>query len=756
MIRILPGKKFYVRLESVLEKAVIIGLFCLAFLLVHKALFDLDIWLHLKAGEYIVQQRGVPHNDIFSFSLNGKPWLDHEWLFQVVVYFVYTHWQADGLIIMQSLLILLSFWVLFLIGRRSARSYLENVFILFMVVYSCYTRYNIRPDMVSLLCFVIFYYFLMFLRDKKIIWLLVPLQVVWVNCHGYFFLGPLLIFFFIFAEFARRKSPWLPFHWREEGALSDKTYNRLKKLFWLAVVFCLANPYGIRGALYPFFVIKELLLGRVGIFLKHIHELYPTWARGTLLAYFVYFKVLAVFCLVTVAAHVRRLKIVEAVLVVFFFLFALSMRNIPFFAVICYGIIITYFGRSLALVAAKLQKRFCFKPLVFVIARIVLALIFIFIFLQRINAVLNQNYYDFNSFEFKSVLSGVDVRQYPEKAVKFVLENNFPKRMFNGFNTGAYFIGKTFPRRKVFIDGRTELYGPEFFKHYVSVLDNEKDAFDTADKKYNFEAAIIEILYGNFPALIKRLYKSPQWKLVYFDDQAVVFLKDTPSNRLLLEKFSIDLREYSFPEAPLRKIGAKQLYPVVQMRQATLFDQFEEDALVSAAAGEALRIMPNCAEAYTLLGKVQMRKKHYSQAYENFRIAAAYLPASSAAFVDLGESLCELDDMTGALNAFERALKGAPRYAPAYQGLGYMYLKQGDLEKALKNLRRAVELGPKDAKNYFKLGEALFEKAKNTGTAALFLESRKQIEKTRELPVDREELKKDISALSEKIKAAGF
>jgi len=78
------------------------------------------------------------------------------------------------------------------------------------------------------------------------------------------------------------------------------------------------------------------------------------------------------------------------------------------------------------------------------------------------------------------------------------------------------------------------------------------------------------------------------------------------------------------------------------------------------------------------------------------------------------------------------------------------------LEKALKNLRRAVELGPKDAKNYFKLGEALFEKAKNTGTAALFLESRKQIEKTRELPVDREELKKDISALSEKIKAAGF
>jgi tetratricopeptide (TPR) repeat protein len=756
MIRWLPGKRFYLRLESILEKAVVIGVFCLAFVLVHKAVFDLDIWLHLKSGEYILQQAGVPHNDVFSFPLNGKPWLDHEWLFQVIVYLVYARWQADGLILMQSALIIASFWVLFLIGRRTAKSYLEIVFLIFMVAYSCYTRYNIRPDMVSLLCFVIFYYFLMFYRDKKAIWLLLPLQVVWVNCHGYFFLGPLLIFFFIFAEFARRKSPWIPFHWREEGALSNKTYNRLKKLLCLSMAFCLLNPYGARGALYPLFVIRELFLGRVGIFLKHIHELYPTWARGTLLAYFVYFKILAVFCLVTAAAHFRRLKIIEVILVVFFFLFALTMRNIPFFAVICFGTIITYFGSSLALVAARLQKRFCLKPLVFTAARILLGFIFIFIFLLRINNVLDQNYYDFNSFEFKSVLSGVDARQYPEKAVRFVLENNFPPRMFNCFNTGAYFIGKTFPHRKVFIDGRTELYGPEFFKRYVSVLDNEPGAFDAADKKYNFEAAFIEILYGNFPAIIKRLYKSPRWKLVYFDDQAVVFLKDIPSNRLLLEKFSIDLGGYSFPEAPLRKLGAKQLYPVVQIRLATLFNCFENDALVEAAAGEALRIMPNCAEAYTFRGKAQMRKKNYSRAYENFRIAAVYLPASAAAFVDLGESLVELGDMTAALNAFERVLQRSPRYAPAYQGLGCMYLKQGNLEKALKNLSRAVELGPKDRKNYFKLSEALFTKARQTGTAAFFLESRKQLEKALELPVDREELQKDILELSEQIKAAGF
>ncbi|MFA6217540.1 MAG: tetratricopeptide repeat protein [Candidatus Omnitrophota bacterium] len=756
MMRWLPGKNFWLRLDGILEKAVIFGLFCLIFLLVHKAVFDLDIWLHLKAGELIVQQGRVPHSDVFSFPLNGKPWLDHEWLFQVAVYFVYTKWQADGLVLMQSCLIMLSFWVLFLIGRRSAKSYLEIVFLIFMVAYASYTRYNIRPDMISLLFFVLFYYALMFYRNKKTIWLLLPLQVIWVNCHGYFFLGPLLIFFFIFAEFVRRNSPWLPFHWKEEGAVSNKTYDRLKKLLCLAVVFCLVNPYGVRGALYPFFVVKELLLGKVGIFLKHIHELYPTWTRGNVLANFLYFKVLTVFCVVTVAAHFRRLKIIEAILIVFFFLFALSMRNIPFFAVICYCIIITYISGSMTLVLTKLQRRFRLKSSVFVIARVLIACAFILLVWQRIQGILDQSYYDFDSYEFKSFLSGVDTRQYPEKAVTFVLENNFPARMFNDFNSGAYFIGKTFPRRKVFIDGRTELYGPEFFKQYVNMLDNEGAAFDTAEKTYRLEAAFIEILAGNFPALIKRLYKSPQWKLVYFDDRAVVFLKDTSSNRVLLQKFGIDLRGYSFPQADVRKVGAKQLYPTVQMQLAALFNFLEIDDLVVAGAREALRIMPHCAEAYTLLGKVNMRKKQYAQAYENFRIAAVYLPRVPGILVDLGESLCELDDTKSALTYFERALKGNALYAPAYHGLGCVYLKQDNVEKALKVLRRAVQLEAKEPKYYLKLGEALFEKARKTGGAAIFLEAKKQLDKALELSVDKEELKKDILAAQEKVKAAGF
>ena len=45
---------------------------------------DLDLWLHLKTGEFIVQHKYVPDTDVLSCTIFGKPWVNHEWLFQVV------------------------------------------------------------------------------------------------------------------------------------------------------------------------------------------------------------------------------------------------------------------------------------------------------------------------------------------------------------------------------------------------------------------------------------------------------------------------------------------------------------------------------------------------------------------------------------------------------------------------------------------------------------------------------------------------
>ena len=53
--------------------------------LAHHTLSDLDIWLHLRAGEQILAGEGVPDRNLYSFTASEERWVDHEWLFQAIV-----------------------------------------------------------------------------------------------------------------------------------------------------------------------------------------------------------------------------------------------------------------------------------------------------------------------------------------------------------------------------------------------------------------------------------------------------------------------------------------------------------------------------------------------------------------------------------------------------------------------------------------------------------------------------------------------
>src|SRR5579863_9289445 len=70
---------------------------------------DLDLWLHLKMGDWICHHGFVPDYDILSCTISGKPWVNHEWLFQILIYQVQKLYGFDGLIVMQSLVVALTF-----------------------------------------------------------------------------------------------------------------------------------------------------------------------------------------------------------------------------------------------------------------------------------------------------------------------------------------------------------------------------------------------------------------------------------------------------------------------------------------------------------------------------------------------------------------------------------------------------------------------------------------------------------------------
>ena len=62
-----------------------LGLTCLfaalpLFFVKHARLADPDIWWHMRAGEWIVQNHQIPRVDVFSASTLGRSWADYSWL----------------------------------------------------------------------------------------------------------------------------------------------------------------------------------------------------------------------------------------------------------------------------------------------------------------------------------------------------------------------------------------------------------------------------------------------------------------------------------------------------------------------------------------------------------------------------------------------------------------------------------------------------------------------------------------------------
>ena len=85
---------------------------------------DLDLWLHLGTGRYISVNGYVPAHDVLSCTIAGKPWVNHEWLFQVCVYQIQRLFGFDGLITMQTVVVAMIFFVLLLFAYRRDRQWI--------------------------------------------------------------------------------------------------------------------------------------------------------------------------------------------------------------------------------------------------------------------------------------------------------------------------------------------------------------------------------------------------------------------------------------------------------------------------------------------------------------------------------------------------------------------------------------------------------------------------------------------------------
>ncbi len=673
---------------------------------------DFDLWFHIASGNYILHMKEIPSVDVFSCTIAGKPWINHEWLFQVLVYPVYKAFGIDGLVDLKVILVTMIFFVLLRIGINRRQQWLA-IALLILVLLVFQMRLTLRPDLFSLLFFSLYVYMLSRYidEDRLILWLFI-LQVLWSNIHGFFIFGPLIIFIGIIAELVKRKIA-LPFEWNNIGRLSDGEYVRLKKIFIVVLLACFFNPYGVEGVIYPVKVLFSLNRHST-IFFKNIMELQPPikWDNIFSLGIFPYYKLLILISLLSFILNYRKIDISSFLLWLVFFIFSLfAIRNLVFFAITAYfvilanyqyicfdrldseqkkGIFLAFFYRFIS------RHKFLQDVRLWSICSICLKVWLIIWIINYIGERSLRGYFDFDKFTRKSEYGGVSLRNFPYKAVDFLVANDIKGNFFNDFNSGAYILGRSFPNIKVFIDGRTEVYGPEFFKEYKRIWEKgDKLLFSKYIKKAKLTGAFLNSVYVPAPAnIIYNLYYDKDWVLVYFDYDAAIFLRNITENKKWIDKYAIDLKKWIVPRMDLVRLGPKNVNPYQYINRALAFVNLKIYDKAEQEAMEAIRIHPLSKKAYMVLGIIGLEKKDYDIAYENFRKAKLIAPYDLQIRYNLALSLYYLKDYKQAYKQCNRVLAEEPRNAKALFLMARIYAGEGKFDRCIQYLKEGLSIKP--------------------------------------------------------------
>ncbi len=685
------------------------AIFGIAFYLASIEIKDLDLWLHLGMGKFIAANHFVPSHDMLSCTIAGAPWVNHEWLFQMIVHNIFHLWGPDGLIKMQMAVVLLTMLLLLVLGYSKDKQLLVSI-VLFFVVMVYHQRFTIRPDIYSLFFFTFYIFVLALHIDKK--WAALALfaaQILWTNMHGFFFFGPLFVLIGIVSEWIKRHVP-LPYEWNESGRLTDDEYKRLKWIFVMVVGACIVNPGGLAGALYPVKVFFSLS-GENKIFFQYIQELQKPvlWETITDSSRFVFYKLLILISVVSFILNRRRIDISALLFWLVFLIFSLkAARNTSFFAFAAYLVIIT---NILSLSYEDVIPIRFTGPKFAYLTSTAAKLLFVIWLFQFGEGVAGRGYYDFDKYERKSEFGGVSQQGYPDKAVDFLMENKIHGNFFNDFNAGAYLVGHVFPDIKVFIDGRTEVYGGNFFEVYRKIWEEgDSGLFESMVQKYNLTGALLSSAAQHIPSkILNYLYKHPDWRLVYLDYDAVIFLRDTPENRPVIDRSLIDFTQWSPASLDLVKVGSSPIVPYRSYYRAFTLESLGLEDLALAEALDALKASPGYPNAHDLAGKIYAKRKEFGRAFEHFRLAVIGDPQNSKIRHNLALCYFDLGEYKGAINQYQMIAAVRPDDPKAHFLLSKTYVKDKQYGLALKSLERGHRAAPTDVKDILGIGDMIYD-----------------------------------------------
>jgi hypothetical protein len=111
-----------------------------------------------------------------------------------------------------------------------------------------------------------------------------------------------------------------------------------------------------------------------------------------------------------------------------------------------------------------------------------------------------------------------DLQRMPVAAVDFIQHSGIVAPVLSPDYWGGYLIYRLYPHNRVAIDDRHDFYGESFLRGYLTTMHAEPGWEDFLKENPGC------VVFPRRAAVSALISKTPDWKTVYSDDVAVVFV----------------------------------------------------------------------------------------------------------------------------------------------------------------------------------------------------------------------------------------
>ena len=444
-----------------------------------------DIWWHLRNASNLLQHHSFSPIDTYTFGAAGSPWLSFEWLSELPFFLAFKSGGLQAIVALYAAVTVLIFAGVYYRSCRAGADCKDAALATLGGI--CIGCVSLAPRtlLFGWLCMTGLLLVLdHFRRTGERLWLLPPLFALWINLHGSWVYGMVVLLLTIASGLVQGE-------WGEVMA-NRWTPAELKKLLLalaasLAAVF--VNPFGYRLVLYP----VDFVLRQQGVMRGSQYWLPVDFGTGN-------GKLALGLILAVLAAALfsrRRWRLDEVLLAAFALWSGLShLRFLDFAAII----IVPILAPRLKLFppyAPELDKRWLNAA---IMAAVVASVVFFFPKERELQWQVDE--------------------QYPRQALEFMQRHSLNGRIFNSVEFGGYMEWNA-PELKPFIDGRGDIfiYNGTFDDYNRAVA--IRQSLEVLDK-YHIDYVLLE----RTRALAYLLEHSPGWRLLYSDSVAALFERE--------------------------------------------------------------------------------------------------------------------------------------------------------------------------------------------------------------------------------------